>query len=136
MPVLMKWTPELTVNVDKIDDQHKELFLRFGRVEDAIWEGKGKEEIGQLITFLAKYTVFHFGDEEGTMKRHNYPGYAAQKEAHDYFTGEVRGMQARFDAGDITSNLVVEVVEKLGNWFRNHIKVMDKDLGKFLEGKV
>jgi hemerythrin len=135
MSLLMIWTPDLSVNVGKIDDQHKELFHRFGQVEDAIWDGRGKDEIGKIIDFMTEYTVFHFGEEEGIMKQHSYPGYPAQKEAHDYFTREVAGMKAKYDCGEITSNLVVEVIEKLGGWFKNHIKVMDKELGKYLQGK-
>ncbi|MEW6351657.1 MAG: bacteriohemerythrin [Thermodesulfobacteriota bacterium] len=135
MAVLMTWTPDLSVHVDKIDDQHKELFQRFGQIEDAIWDGRGKDEVGEIINFMTDYTIFHFGDEEAIMKQHNYPGYAAQKQAHEYFTTEVRQMKARFDAGEITSGLVVEVIDTLGGWFKNHIKIMDKELGTFLQGK-
>ncbi len=136
MAVVMKWTPDLSVHVDKIDEQHKELFQRFGQLEDAIWDGKGKDEVGTTINFMTDYVIFHFSDEEAVMKQHNYPNYPAQKQAHDYFTGEIRQMKARFVGGEITSDLVVEVVEKLGGWFKNHIKIMDMELGKFLQGKT
>ncbi len=136
MSVMMMWTPDLSVNVDNIDDQHKELFRKFGQIEEAVWDGRGTEEVGMIIKFMTEYTIFHFSDEEAIMTKHKYPGYPAQKQAHEYFTGEVRQMKAKFDAGDITSELVVEVIETLGGWFKDHIKVMDRELGKFLQGKA
>lgn len=38
----MLWDSKLAVGVDKIDNQHKELFNRMNSLMDAMKEGKGK----------------------------------------------------------------------------------------------
>ncbi|MFC1835880.1 bacteriohemerythrin [Thermodesulfobacteriota bacterium] len=136
MKQYIKWTPRLAVNVDKIDDQHKELYSRMNDVVIAVMDGKGKDEISGFTRFLAEYTRTHFGDEEALMTQHKYPGYDAQRSAHIEFTKEVDKMRSQVDSGEITSDLVVDVVKKLGDWFSDHIGKMDKALGQYLKGKL
>ena len=132
---LISWTPDLAVHVDKIDEQHKELFKRFNQVGDAIWEGKGKEEIGKFLGFMAEYVVVHFRDEEDIMLQNDYPGYSTQKSAHETFTKQMMEIKAKFDNGEADTPLVVKVVEELGSWFKNHIRTLDLALGNFISGK-
>ncbi len=129
---LIAWTPDLSVNNEKIDEQHQELFKRFNQVGEAIWDGKGRDEIGTMIGFMSEYVDKHFGDEEALMTAHNYPGYGAQKAAHDDFVRQVAEMRAKFDSGEVTSEFVVEVVTKLGDWFKNHIRKLDTELGSYI----
>jgi len=135
MADLFTWTPDLSVHVQAIDDQHQELFRKFNQVGEAVWDGRGKEEIGKLIDFLADYVVTHFRDEEAIMQEHGYPGYQTQKKAHDDFVVEVNDMKSRLAAGDVTSDLIVSVVTKLGEWLRNHIKGLDRELGEYIVSK-
>lgn len=132
---LISWSPDLAVHVDKIDEQHKELFRRFNQVGDAIWDGKGKEEVGKFLGFMAEYVVIHFQDEENLMLQNDYPGYSAQKSAHEHFTQQIMEIKEKFDKGQADTPLVVRVVEELGNWFKNHIRSLDVALGEFIVSK-
>lgn len=129
----IRWTPDLAVHVEKIDDQHKELYRRMNDLIEAVMAGRGKDEIARFAGFLVEYTDFHFRDEETVMQAKNYPGYHAQKSAHDYFRAEVAKSADRVRGGEATSELVVKVVEDLRDWFSGHIRKMDVELGKFIQ---
>jgi hemerythrin len=132
---LIYWTPDLSCEVARIDDQHKELFKRADDLAEAMWAGKGKEEVEKTIDFLADYTTFHFGDEERVMTEESYPGYPAQRQAHQRFVEDITSLKNKFHSGEVGSGLAVEVLSKACNWFKDHIRNMDVELGKFLREK-
>ena len=134
MPLIL-WTQDLAVGDSKIDDQHKQLFAAADNLAEAMWAGKGAEEIAKTIEFLQEYTIFHFGDEESTMTTNAYPGYDAQKAAHERFKRELSELKAKHQSGAVSSTLAVELLQKSINWFRDHIRAMDQPLGKFLKEK-
>jgi hemerythrin len=130
---LIEWTPDLAVHVPVIDDQHKELYSRMNDLCNAIMEGKGRHEVGSFVRYLSDYTIFHFEDEEALMREHAYSGLDAQRASHRIFRERVQKMLAQVDSGDAGSDLVVDVVNQMKDWFSNHIRTLDKRLGEFLK---
>jgi hemerythrin len=127
------WTADLNCNVAKIDEQHRELFRQFNELGEAVWDGKGKDAVGSLLSFLAEYTVKHFRDEETLMVTHRYPSYTTHKKAHDNFVTEVDTFINSYQAQEYSSALVVSVLNKLGDWTRDHIRRMDRDMGAYVK---
>jgi hemerythrin len=99
---------------------------------DAVWDGKGKDAIKELLKFTANYAVTHFATEEGYMQRYGFPGYLAHKKLHDDFKADVVKSLQEIESKGATTNMVVSVVMQLGNWTRDHIRATDQQLGKFL----
>jgi hemerythrin len=133
---LIVWTPDLATGSDQIDDQHKQLFKAANALAEAMWDGKGQSEVTKTIDFLADYTVFHFGDEEKIMLENAYPGYALQKQSHEKFISDITALRKKFEGGEVTSALAIEVLTEACNWFRSHIKMMDAELGGYLKNKA
>ena len=69
----------------KINNQHKELLLRFDRLLNACQEGWGAAELKKLQAFLEKYVQTHFNHEEALQRLHKYPDYEAHRAEHLYF---------------------------------------------------
>src|SRR5512138_2461518 len=84
----LEWTQALSVGVEEIDDQHRELFRRAASLLDGIHKGE-PEELGALIDFLYQYAVEHFGAEEEHMRRTRFPGYQRHKAEHDRFISDL-----------------------------------------------
>lgn len=84
----LEWTPALSVGVEEIDGQHRELFRRAGRLLDGIRRGD-PEEIDELVEYLHRYAISHFGAEEAAMRETRYPGYARHKAEHDRFISDL-----------------------------------------------
>lgn len=128
----VQWTPDLTVHVEKIDQQHMELFRQVNLLGEAVWDGKGKAAIGEILRFLLQYTSDHFRAEEELMRIHGYPKYSLHKQIHDDFVKECEKYAGDFESGEVESALVISVVTRLGEWIRSHIRAVDVELGRHL----
>jgi hemerythrin len=131
----ISWTDDLAVGVDAIDDQHKQFFKAANGLADAMWEGRGKEEVGKTLDFLADYAALHFRDEEKLMTKYDYPDYPTQKKAHEAFTRQLKDLQDRYRDGESASSIAIALLNGACDWFRTHIRVMDKPMGLYVQKK-
>jgi hemerythrin len=132
---MAQWIPWMTayeVNVAEIDEQHRELFRWFNELMDAVWDGKGKDAIKDVLASTANYAVAHFATEERYMQQYGFPGYIAHKKLHDDFTADVVKFVQKYEREGATTEVIVSVVSGLGDWTRDHIRATDQELGKFL----
>ncbi len=132
----MKWSDDLSIGVDLVDNQHKEIFTRVNSLLGAMAQGKGKEEVGKVLAYLADYVVKHFGAEEGLMTKYNYDGYSKQKAEHTKFLRDFSGLKREFETQGATSHLVIQTQRQLCDWLINHITNEDKKLGTFLKSEA
>lgn len=128
----IKWTPNLSVGVDFIDEQHKTWFEKADQLFSAGQRGEGKEYILQMFDFLDDYTKTHFRDEEKYMESISYPELEAQKKAHAHFVEEL--VRIRRDFTESGGNLVslVKANKLILDWLINHISSMDKKIGEYV----
>lgn len=137
----MQWTEDLSVGVDRIDEQHKELFEKINDLVVAIKSHTCKYKIGDVVKFLEDYVVFHFGQEEKYMLEFGYPGYKHHKAQHEEFMNNIERLKEVLPALEGgkkpgSYNLSVETNQLVVDWILEHITKVDKSLGKFLSGKV
>jgi hemerythrin len=130
MPI--DWSDDLSTNVTLIDEQHKALFRAVNDLSHAMWDGRGREEVARLVTFLDNYVVEHFGDEEKLMVQHNYPAYGEHRRQHLKFLLDFAAFKTKFEAGEVTTELVIKALDDTCDWLRVHIRGADKALGDFL----
>lgn len=130
--MLFPWNRNLETGNDVIDSQHKEIFQRVNRLLTAMSDGKGKDEIGKIVTFLTDYVKEHFNAEEGIMNRHRYRGYQEHKDQHNQFIRDFSRLKQEFAAKGATSDLVLQIKKHVCEWLRNHISGTDKAFVIFL----
>ena len=130
-----RWTEDLSVGVDVIDNQHKELFSTAGSLLAAIERDGGRGEVTRMVAFLEEYVETHFQMEEMYMKRHNYPDYPTHKIEHTSFINDFYDLRQELDNNGVTPELTVRLANRIGEWLVNHIGRMDKELGAFLRGR-
>jgi hemerythrin len=132
----IQWDQSLSVGIDKIDNQHKELFNRVNALLDACNQGKGKQVVGEIIDFLGDYVVTHFGAEERYMQQYNYPDYGAHKAMHDGFIDSFGQLKKKFESEGPGIQLVLQTNRTVVDWLIKHIGNTDKALGAFLKTKM
>lgn len=137
----MQWTSDLSVGIEKIDEQHRELFDKINDLVAAVKRSVCKYKIGDVIKFLEDYVVFHFGEEEKYMVQFNYPNYQAHKTQHEKFIenfNELKKELPKLEGGKKPGSydLSVETNAVVVDWILDHIAKVDKLLGEFLKGKV
>ena len=132
MPIY--WTPKLAVGVTQIDEEHQELFDRVNRLLDAMVQARAKEALQPLLGFLADYVETHFGGEQRLMQQHRYPEAAAHLAQHAHFVGEFKALAAEVERSGPTALLSIKLNKLLCDWLRDHVSVVDRKLGEFLQG--
>ncbi len=128
----LEWDSSLTIGVSNIDEQHKELFDRLNQLLIAMKEGKGKDEVMRILDFLEEYVYKHFNDEEDIQRKYKYPEYDIQCNQHEEFKKELQKLREVFKIQGTSALLALNIQRNMITWCKNHIMILDKDLGKFL----
>ena len=129
----IKWSPEYAIDVEIIDNQHKELFNAVNNLLEACSQGKGKEEAGRILQFLENYVVEHFHTEEGIQRENGFPEYPQHKAAHEGFIQSFTELKKAFAEEGVTLSFVVKINKMVVDWLIQHVTQVDKRLGIFLK---
>jgi len=127
----IKWTTDLSVGVDHIDEQHQVWFEKANELFEAGKQQRAKEYINQMIDFLDEYTKYHFSDEEKYMAEIGYPELDAQKKAHASFINDLAKLKKDYNEGGGNLLVIINANKMIINWLTNHIKTMDKKIGEY-----
>jgi hemerythrin len=130
----MEWTHDLSVGVEEIDSQHKELIARVNSFFDAMKSGGSHERVLEMLSFLESYVAKHFGDEEALQLRYNYPGYTAHKKLHQEFKQTVKELRGEIEKR-FTPATQSMVGMTLTSWLVLHITKEDKAIGAYIRSK-
>ncbi len=118
------WTDELSVGMDEIDDQHKELVKMINQFYDDIASKSSNDNIVALIQKMADYTVYHFNTEEKYFADFNYKFTEEHKQAHAGFVSKVLDVQEKIRSGKLVVSF--EITSFLRDWLREHIMGSDR----------
>lgn len=127
----MPWTPNLSVGITMIDDQHKTWFSHAEKLFEAGKNNNAKEYVGELLDFLDSYTKKHFSDEEKYMLSIRYPGFEEQKKAHAAFITQLDKLRSEYKTSGGNLLVILNANQMVLNWLTQHISNMDKKIGEF-----
>lgn len=129
----LEWSDKYSVGVPAIDKQHQELFKQVNSLMEAMKAGRGREEIETIVSFLEKYVVIHFGDEERLMTRYGYPDLATHKAEHAAFVRQFGAIKRDIAAGKITTGMLISLQSSVVGWLKNHVVKVDRKYGDFIQ---
>ncbi len=129
----IKWDESLSVGIQEIDDQHKELFDRINHLLRTIGEQHAQGELKKTLDFMEEYALLHFGAEEEQMILTNYGGYGEHKGQHDHMRDEITGLRARLAREGPNEKLLVYAQELLVDWLQRHIRSIDMKMARHLK---
>jgi hemerythrin len=131
----MEWNEKLSIGINTIDSQHRELFKRINNLVNAIKQHRCKEEIDGTIKFLEDYARVHFAEEERHMRETGYAGLAEQQEEHKKYLAALAELKAQasrprvkgssYDLSATTNQVVVD-------WIVDHIMKTDMIFGEYI----
>ena len=127
---------KMVTGIKEIDDQHKELFESINHLITTCNEGKGKEEVGNIIEFMDDYIKNHLKSEENYMNEHSYADFNDHKAEHNQFIEEFNGIKREFEIEGSSSFLALQINQKIVNWLIIHVCRTDKKLACFLKDKI
>lgn len=132
----IEWRESLAIGVEAIDNQHKELLLRFDRLLNACQAGQRVVELKRLQVFLEEYVHTHFNDEEALQRLHNFPGYEVHRAEHLYFIEQINKLKSETEEKGVSTHNVIETNNMLLKWLLHHISEVDTKLGAFLKSAL
>ncbi|UCD48041.1 MAG: hemerythrin family protein [Deltaproteobacteria bacterium] len=131
----MKWDESLSIGVELIDEQHQNWIERLGNVQSAIEDHRGMPHVANALDFLVDYTQFHFSTEEKYMSETGYPGLEDHRAKHEELKATLDDLVEDFRDYGVTEKLSRAIGTFLGNWLRDHIRVVDQAFAAFLKEK-
>ncbi|HVI49824.1 MAG TPA: bacteriohemerythrin [Candidatus Sulfotelmatobacter sp.] len=126
----VRWRDEYSVNIQRIDTHHKNLFVRANALFNALANGQNREEVVEALTFLIDYARYHFFEEERLMERYGYPDLEAHRQRHRQLMDQIAVLQTRFDS--ISES---ELSSILKEWVVSHILSEDRRFAQELNDK-
>jgi hemerythrin len=129
MSDFVEWSDDLSVGIEEIDDQHKELVDLVNEMHEAIHQRRGRDVVRRVLAKLADYTRIHFAVEESLMRILGYPDYETHKEQHEQLIRHMTALQNKVDSGKTAIGF--ELMHFLKVWLTKHIMESDREYGEF-----
>lgn len=120
----MVWNDRLSVGVESLDDDHKQLVNMLNTLYDGIQEGRGREMVAGILDRLTEYTREHFAREEELLIRCEYPETMEHMHEHSNMTEWLVGLRQRLASGT-AAGPSLEAVNFLKDWLFDHIRGAD-----------
>ncbi|WP_419784807.1 bacteriohemerythrin [Pseudodesulfovibrio sp.] len=124
---LMTWDEIMSVGVEELDEQHRQLILLINEAYAAL-QRHDEHQMAEIIAKMQQYAKTHFEIEEGYMQRDGYPEISRHKAQHATFTRTVSDFRANLDTHTNLSKIFVF----LSRWLATHILESDKEYVPYL----
>ncbi len=122
--VFFKWSPDYSVNIKTIDDQHQELVNILNRLFVAVSKREGDKAIAGILDALVSYTQKHFALEERLMQQAKYKDFEAHKAEHQKLIEQLDQLSKKFMLDE--KPIYFEMLSFLKTWLKGHIQGVDK----------
>jgi hemerythrin-like metal-binding protein len=132
----IQWDEELELGEQDIDLQHREIFVYFDKLTEAIQRGDGKGVVIETLRYLDNYCSSHFKDEENLMESLNYPYIEEQQRQHRIFKANLNMLYDLLIKNVERQEISLKVDSMLIKYFITHIRNLDKALAKFIKQQV
>ena len=122
----LEWKDEYCTGLDKVDEQHRQLFALLNDLEQMIMQGiDSGPKVDNFLTSLAIDTQTHFSFEENCMMRYKCPVARKNKEAHDQFLYHFENFQREYQAKGSCASLLKKLHQMTETWVVSHICNID-----------
>ena len=132
MPII-EWEKRYSVNVRKIDKQHKQIISILNNILN-LDSQKKPQKLEGIINDLINYIKLHFSTEEEYLTKHKYPDLQSHKSEHGKFIEKVCEYQK--DYLIYKSLSTATLFNFVWDWFAHHILVTDKKFQLYFEQEV
>lgn len=130
---LIEWTDDMSVGIGEFDSHHKRLIQLLNKMHETHAVGDDQSVIGDVLTELLNYTLYHFFAEEEALLQSGYPDYEQHRHEHLVLTEKTLDFIQL-----VHSNKTVigqEVIDFLKDWLKHHILGTDKKYTSALQAK-
>lgn len=124
----MVWKESYRLGVERIDNQHMELFRMTENLIKAIAVNAPVEVYKETIDFLKEYVIYHFHDEEEYQASINYSGLDAHREEHIGFTETVLEYETKLINSNFDMHILKDLAGTVAAWLIYHVADTDQKI--------
>jgi len=125
---MLTWTPELSVHVREIDEQHQKFIGLLNDLTASIDHDGGKSAADEHLGALEDYALLHFATEEKYFEKFGYPGAQEHVEEHRRMLDQLRGYRRDLERGE---DVIGVMFAFAANWLVDHLRKMDMKYGQW-----
>lgn len=131
--IFFKWSPDYSVDIKTIDNQHQELICILNHLFIAVSRRQADKEIAVILDDLVAYTKTHFALEEKLMQQAGYEGFEAHKLEHRNLIERLDQLGKKFMVDE--KPIHFELLSFLKSWLKEHIQGSDKKYSAALQSE-
>lgn len=124
----MMWKDSYRLGVERIDQQHIELFRMTEDLVNAVKKGATVEDYQKALVFLKDYVIYHFRDEEAYQASIHYRDLAAHQEEHRQFTQTVLNYEKRLTENGFDEKTMKDLAGTVTAWLIYHVVDTDQKI--------
>jgi hemerythrin len=121
--VFFKWSPEYSVHIQTIDNQHRELVNILNRLFVAVAHREGDKVIAGILDALISYTQTHFALEERLLRQAQYKDLEPHMEEHRKLLDQLDNLCKKHLIEEKV--IYFEMLSFLKTWLKEHIQGVD-----------
>lgn len=129
---MLWWDEKLATGIEKIDNQHREIFNRVGEIF-LLNTQCDKAKIQESLVFLLDYVKKHFSDEEKAMLDSGYVDIDTHRKQHNYFADGVFKINQEIQKENVNENSLDGLKLLVIEWLARHISEDDKAFVEYLK---
>ncbi|GAB6051829.1 hemerythrin family protein [Magnetospira thiophila] len=121
---MIEWTNDLSVGIEKLDDEHKQIIQMINAFIAAVDESLGIGEIHDRFRDLQKFVYFHFGEEEDMMLQAAFEDLEDHKRHHQDLASQMDALWDKIMLDPVFKS-DDGMREWLESWLFRHVKTHD-----------
>lgn len=132
--VFLQWSPDLSVGIDFMDDDHRRLMELLSELDDLVESGPVQPAVIDKLDEIIDFAEQHFRLEERLMEESDYEEFEQHRQLHEVLLQDISGLRQYLTTGEKAAG--PKIMQFLKDWLMHHIAESDKELGGFLERKL
>ncbi len=130
----IEWTPYLSVGIDEIDRQQKELYTAAERVVAAV---RGSDrELETLVRRLLEIANAQFAAEERWMRAASAPAIVRHAHEHRRFVEDLAVAADQLARGERGAVDALDLARFVPTWISSHVSGSDRDLARLAQTRA
>jgi len=128
---IYEWSENLSIRIDRIDDEHKQVFDKINELSRALSRQESNKILGRILEDFVTIISKHFSTEEVLFEKYNYPDATVHKSEHDKFNKKMGALMTIYNDGRYA--LSVDTIHFLKDWVTVHIKSYDMAYASYIK---
>ena len=128
-----RWREHYRIGDAELDRDHEDLAGMVNELYDCVHTGKSRATLSAALDTLVDAVKRHFRTEERVMKEYAYPKLDGHAADHRSLSRKLDAFREQHRAGG--AEVDEALLGSLKDWLRDHLLLVDKPLGAYLERK-